>query len=91
MVCATTKTDKTSTMTQDIMNLDNSTKQALHITYVSESDLTIRGKWTTIEIMKYSDGDVEFQIADGSERITYIFDKAQIDFLAKWLVHSRQR
>lgn len=64
-------------------------KKALHIACVSESDLTIRGKWKTIELMKYDDGDVELEMEDGSERITYIFDKEQIDFLVKWLSHSR--
>lgn len=64
-------------------------KKALHIACVNESDLTIRGKWKTIELMKYSDGDVEFEMTDGSERVTYIFDKAQIEFLVNWLTYSR--
>ena len=64
-------------------------KEALHIACVSESDLTIRSKWKTVEFMKYSDGDVELEIIDGSERVTYIFNKAQIDFLANWFSHSR--
>jgi hypothetical protein len=64
-------------------------KKALHIACVSESDLTIHGKWKTIELMKYDDGDVELEMEDGSERITCIFDKEQIDFLVKWLSHSR--
>ncbi len=74
------------------MNLKQMTdkeKEALHIACVSESDLTIRSKWKTIELIKYSDGDVEFEMTDGGERATYIFDKAQIEFLAKWLTHSR--
>jgi len=74
------------------MNLEQMSdkeKKALHIACVSESDLTIRGKWTTLEIMKYDDGDVELDIEDGNERITYVFDKEQIDFLIKWLAHSR--
>jgi hypothetical protein len=73
----------------DLEHMTDKEKEALHITYVSESDLIIRGKWKTIELIKYSDGDVEFEMTDGRERITYIFDKAQIEFLAKWLTHSR--
>ena len=73
----------------DILKIDEDTRKALYIACVSESDLTIRGKWKTIELMKYDDGDVELEMEDGSERITYIFDKEQIDFLVKWLSHSR--
>lgn len=73
----------------DLEQMTDKEKEALHIACVSESDLTIRGKWKTIELIKYSDGDVEFEMIDGSERISYIFDKAQIEFLAKWLTHSR--
>lgn len=73
----------------DLEHITDKEKEALHIACVSESDLTIRGKLKTIELIKYPDGDVEFEMTEGSERITYIFDKAQIDFLVKWLTHSR--
>jgi len=73
----------------ELEQMTDKEKKALHIACVSESDLTIRGKWKTIELMKYDDGDVELEMEDGSERITYIFDKEQIDFLVKWLSHSR--
>ena len=73
----------------DFEQMTDKEKKALHIACVSDSDLTIRGKWKTIELMKYDDGDVELEMEDVSERITYIFDKEQIDFLVKWLSHSR--
>ena len=73
----------------ELEQMTDKEKKALHIACVSESDLTIRGKWKTIELMKYDDGDVELEMEDGSERITYIFDKEQINFLVKWLSHSR--
>jgi hypothetical protein len=73
----------------DLEQITDKEKEALHIACVSESDLTIRGKWKTLEIMKYNDGDVELEIEDGNERIVYVFDKGQIDFLIKWLAHSR--
>ena len=73
----------------ELEQMTDKEKKALHIACVSESDLTIRGKWKTIELMKYDDGDVELEMKDGSERITYIFDKEQIDFLVKWLSHYR--
>jgi len=73
----------------ELEQMTDKEKEALHIACVSESHLTIRGKWKKIELMKYDDGDVELEIEDGSERITYIFDKEQIYFLVKWLAHSR--
>ena len=73
----------------DLAQMTDKDKDTLHIACVSESDLTIRGTWKTLELMKYDDGDVELDIEDGSERITYIFDKEQVDFLIKWLAHSR--
>ena len=73
----------------DFEQITDKEKKALHIACVNDSDLTIRGKWKTIELIKYDDGDVELEMEDGSERITHIFDKEQIDFLVKWLSHSR--
>ena len=72
----------------ELEQMTDKEKKALHIACVSVSDLTIRGKWKTIELMKYDDGDVELEMEGGSERITYIFDKEQIDFLVKWLSYS---
>ena len=73
----------------ELEQMTDKEKEALHIACVSESDLTILGKYTKIELMKYDDGDVELEMEDGSERITYAFDKEQIEFLVKWLAHSR--
>lgn len=72
-----------------IERLTDKEKKELDIDFVSESDLTIRGKWKTIELMKYPNGDVEFEMTDGREQIIHIFDKRQVDFLLKWLAHSR--
>jgi hypothetical protein len=65
--------------------MDAEKKEALHIVYMNENNLTIRNKWKTIEIVKYGDCEVEFEITDEGEKMAYIFDKKQIQFLAKWL------
>ena len=75
-------------MTQDIMNLDDNTKQALHITCVSESDLLFRGKTKELAFFNYKDGDIEISIDDG-ENNTFILNKEQIDAMLAWINHSR--
>jgi hypothetical protein len=75
-------------MTQDIMNLDDSTKQALHIAYVSESDLLFRGRTKELAFFNYKDGDIEISIDDG-ENNTFILNKEQIDAMLAWINHSR--
>lgn len=61
--------------------------EELNISFFSDNELTIIYKWKTIELIKYSDGDVELIMTDGSDQMNHIFSKAQIDFLANWLVH----
>ncbi len=75
-------------MTQDIMNLDDNTKQALHIACVSESDLLFRGKTKELSFFNYKDGDIEISIDDG-ENNTFILNKEQIDAMLSWINHSR--
>lgn len=75
-------------MTQDIMNLDDSTKQALHIACVSESDLLFRGRTKELSFFNYTDGDIEISIDDG-ENNTFILNKEQIDVMLAWINHSR--
>ena len=75
-------------MIQDIMNIDNITKQALHIAYVSESDLLFRGRTKELALFNYEDGDIEISIDDG-ENNTFILNKEQIDAMLAWINHSR--
>ena len=75
-------------MIKDIMNLDDSTKQALHIAYVSESDLLFRGRTKELSFFNYKDGDIEIGIDDG-ENNTFILNKEQLDILLAWINHSR--
>ena len=75
-------------MIKDIMNLDDSTKQALHIACVSESDLLFRGRTKELAFYDYRDGDIEISIDDG-ENNTYILNKEQIEALLAWINHSR--
>jgi hypothetical protein len=75
-------------MIEDIINLDDGTKQALHIAYVSESDLLFRGRTKELSFFNYKDGDIEIGIDDG-ENNTFILNKEQIDILLAWINHSR--
>ena len=75
-------------MIEDIINLDDSTKQALHIAYVSESDLLFKGRTKEISFFNYKDGDIEIGIDDG-ENNTFILNKEQVDILLAWINHSR--
>ena len=75
-------------MIEDIINLDDSTKQALHIAYVSENDLLFRGRTKELSFFNYKDGDIEIGIDDG-ENNTFILNKEQIDILLAWINHSR--
>jgi len=70
------------------MSLDDSTKQALHIACVSESDLLFRGRTKELSFFNYKDGDIEISIEDG-ENNTFILTKEQIDVLLAWINHSR--
>ena len=79
---------KITEMIKDIMNLDDSTKQALHIAYVSESDLLFRGRTKELAFYDYRDGDIEISIDDG-ENNTFILNKEQIEALLAWINHSR--
>ena len=83
-----TQTLKNAEMIKDIMNLDDSTKQALHIACVSESDLLFRGRTKELAFYDYQDGDIEISIDDG-ENNTFILNKEQIEALLAWINHSR--
>ena len=72
----------------DIEQMTDKEKTELHIDYVNESYLVFTGRLKTLEINKYDDGDVELNLDDGRERITYVFNKNQIEFLSKWLGNS---
>lgn len=75
-------------MIQDIINLDDSTKQALHIACVSESDLLFRGGTKELAFFNYNDGDIEISIDDG-ENNTFILNKEQINVMLAWINHYR--
>jgi len=75
-------------MTQDIMNLDDNTRQALHIACVGENDLLFRGKTKELAFFNYKDGDIEISIDDG-ENNNFILNKEQIDVMLAWINHSR--
>ena len=75
-------------MIKDIMNLDDSTKKALHISYVSESDLLFIGRTKGLSFFNYRDGDIGIEIYDGESNI-FILNKEQIDILLAWISHSR--
>lgn len=71
------------------MNQD--TRKALHIASVSESDLDFaKGDFASkrLEFYKYDDGDIEISIDDAGIN-NYILDKEQVEYLLKWLAHSR--
>lgn len=83
-------------MTQDIMNLDGSTKQALHIAGISKSDLYFRqgrlshpGEIKEVSFFKYTDGDVEISIEDVGGTNIFILTKEQVDTMLAWLNYSR--
>ena len=75
-------------MIQDTMKLDDNTKQALHIVYVSESDLLFRGRRKELSFFNYNNGDIEISI-DDRENNTFILNKEQIDAILAWINHSR--
>lgn len=73
----------------DFEQLTDKQKKELNITYVCESTLTMRhGNSKKIELMKYANGDIEFEMSDYSDSITCMPNKAQVEFLAKWLIHQ---
>lgn len=74
-------------MTQDIMNLDDNTKQALCIACVSESDLLFRGRIKELSFFNFMNGDIEISIDDGQNN-TFILNKEQIDVMLSWINHS---
>jgi len=71
-----------------MMNLDDSTKQELHIACVSESDLLFRGRTKELAFYNYRDGDIEISI-DDVENNTFILNKEQVEALLAWINHSR--
>ena len=73
----------------DFEQITDKEKKALHIADVSESDLLIKGRSLRIDFTRYPDGDVEMEVNEYGNSSYYIFDKKQLDFLAKWLTHSR--
>ena len=75
-------------MIKDIMNLEDSTKQALHIACVSDSDLLFRGRTKELAFYDYRDGDIEISIDDG-ENNTFILNEKQVEALLAWFNHSR--
>lgn len=75
-------------MAQDTINLDDNTKQALHIACISEDDLLFRGKTKELAFFNYKDGDIEISIDDG-ENNTFIVSKEQIDVILAWINNSR--
>jgi hypothetical protein len=75
-------------MIEDVINLEDSIKQALHIAHVNESDLLFRGKTKELSFFNYNDGDIEIGI-DDVQNNTFILNKEQIDVLIAWINHSR--
>lgn len=76
-------------MQTDILNLDDATKQSLHISYIGESSIVFKRRFKTVELMKYNnDGAISFEIEEGGDRIEYIFEKDQIDALITWINHK---
>ena len=75
-------------MSQDIMSLDDDTKQVLQIACISESDLLFRDRTKELAFFNYKDGDIEISIDDG-ENDTFILNKEQIDAMLAWINHSR--
>lgn len=75
-------------MSQDIMSLDDDTKQVLQIACISESDLLFRDRTKELAFFNYKDGDIEISIDDG-ENDTFILNKEQIDVMLAWINHSR--
>ena len=65
--------------------MEEKRKKELSITCFSENSLVFTNKLKEIEITKYSDGDIEIELEEGDERINYIFNKKQVEFLKKWL------
>lgn len=45
-------------MSQDIMSLDDDTKQVLQIACISESDLLFRDRTKELAFFNYKDGDI---------------------------------
>lgn len=75
-------------MSQDIMSLDDDTKQVLQIACISESDLLFRDRTKELAFFNYKDGDIEISIDDG-ENDTFILNKEQIDVMLARINHSR--
>ncbi|MFA5298312.1 MAG: hypothetical protein WC389_08920 [Lutibacter sp.] len=75
-------------MIQNIMNLDDSTKQALHIACVGEIDLLFRGRIKELAFFNYKNGDIEISIDDGRNN-TFVLNKEQVDAMLAWINHSR--
>lgn len=75
----------------DSVTMNQDTRKALHVASVSESDLEFsKGNFASkrLEFYKYDDGDIEISI-DETETNNYILDKKQVEYLLKWLAHSR--
>jgi len=76
-------------MKQDIMNLDDNTKEVLRIASISDSDLVFTDKKKKeLAVFNYGDGDIEISIDDG-ENHTFVLTKKQIKAVFAWLKRSR--
>ena len=71
-------------MDNDITNLDDVTKKALHIDYISDNDLLFEGKYNDLSFFKYDDGDIGITIEE-TEINSFILKKEQIDVLLNWI------
>jgi hypothetical protein len=75
---------------KDIMNLDDSTKNALQISVINELDLVFTGKknYKELTFFNYKDGDIQIGIEDEHNN-TFIVSKEQIDIMLAWIKQSR--
>lgn len=75
-------------MIQDTMKLDDNTKQALHISYISDCCLVFKGRTKVLSFYNYGDGDIEISIDDGENNI-FILSNEQTDAMLEWINHFR--
>ena len=72
----------------DFEQITDEEKEALHIAYVSESNLIFKQNnfCSTIEFDKYDDSEFSVEVIDAD---TYYFTKEQLAFIVKWISYSR--
>ena len=62
-------------------------QEQLNITTVNEWSLDFADDWKKFELMKFSDGEVNFEITeiDSKKRVNFNIKKEQKEYLIKWL------